>query len=158
MSAMTRLPTLAVLALFVTGAAPEAVAQRVAEPIRQSPLGLLKGYGLGVEVAWSHQKTARSSVVIKKQPPLFFREDRQFAIGRTALFLAPDGRFTADENKEGWWDSWGRCTAGIVGGAGLGVLLEQLVREIPTDYQIDATVGIVLGGLAGGLAGALKGC
>jgi len=67
----------------------------------------------------------------------------------------------ADQNgqlksTQGWWDSWGRCAAGIVGGAGLGALGGGAAGSvIPV---LGTTAGLIVGGIAGGLSGAAASC
>lgn len=56
----------------------------------------------------------------------------------------------------GWWDSWGRCTAGVVGGTGGGALAGAGVGT--TVPVIGTTIGGVVGGVSGGLTGAAASC
>ena len=56
----------------------------------------------------------------------------------------------------GWWNSWGRCAAGIVGGAGLGALTGGAAASvIPV---LGTTAGLIVGGVSGGLSGAAAAC
>ena len=48
----------------------------------------------------------------------------------------------------GWWDSWGRCTAGVVGGGALGSLLGGFFGK----------KGVVVGIVGGALTGAAEFC
>jgi len=60
------------------------------------------------------------------------------------------------KSTKGWWDSWGRCAAGIVGGAGLGALGGGAAGSvIPV---LGTTAGLIVGGIAGGLSGAAASC
>lgn len=60
------------------------------------------------------------------------------------------------KSTQGWWDSWGRCAAGIVGGAGLGALGGGAAGSvIPV---LGTTAGLIIGGIAGGLSGAAASC
>jgi len=79
--------------------------------------------------------------------------------------LDPGDVEECSEENEGWWDSWGRCAAGITGGAGLGALTgagyggagcTMIVPGIGT--VACGVVGAVAGGIAGGLAGASQSC
>jgi len=56
------------------------------------------------------------------------------------------------QNKApGWWDSWGKCAAGIIGGAGLGGLTGAAAASVIPG------IGTVAGGVIGGISGALTG-
>jgi hypothetical protein len=60
------------------------------------------------------------------------------------------------KSTQGWWGSWGRCAAGIVGGAGLGALGGGAAGSvIPV---LGTTAGLIVGGIAGGLSGAAASC
>lgn len=68
--------------------------------------------------------------------------------------IAQDGQLKSVQAK--WWDSWGRCAAGIVGGAGLGALTGGAAASvIPV---LGTTAGLIIGGVAGGLSGAAAAC
>ena len=57
---------------------------------------------------------------------------------------------------ENWWSAWGRCAAGILGGAGLGALSGAAAGSaVPA---LGTTAGAIIGGIAGGLAGAAAAC
>lgn len=60
-----------------------------------------------------------------------------------------------DLTSLGWWDSWGKCAAGIVGGAGLGGLSGAGATAITV---VGIPAGVVVGVIAGGLAGAAASC
>ena len=51
------------------------------------------------------------------------------------------------------WEDWGRCAAGIIGGAGLGALAGAGIASIPT-CGIGAGAGAIIGGISGALSGA----
>lgn len=55
------------------------------------------------------------------------------------------------------WENWGRCAAGIVGGAGTGALAGAGIAAIPT-VGIGAGVGAIAGGISGALTGAASAC
>ena len=55
------------------------------------------------------------------------------------------------------WEDWGRCAAGIVGGAGLGALAGAGIASIPT-CGIRAGAGAIIGGISGALSGAAASC
>jgi len=60
------------------------------------------------------------------------------------------------KSTQGWWASWGRCAAGVVGGAGLGALGGGAAGSvIPV---LGTTAGLIVGGIAGGLSGAAASC
>ena len=62
------------------------------------------------------------------------------------------------ENIEGgnWWTSWGKCAAGILGGAGLGSLGGAAAGSaVPV---LGTAAGAVAGAIAGGLSGAAAAC
>lgn len=63
---------------------------------------------------------------------------------------------TTKSFKEGW-RKWGRCVAGIVGGAGSGALGGAAVATVPT-LGIGAVAGAIIGGISGGLVGASAAC
>lgn len=56
----------------------------------------------------------------------------------------------------GWWDDWGQCAAGIVGGAGLGALEGGGIGAAAGG--LGAGPGAVIGGIFGGIAGAAAAC
>lgn len=68
-------------------------------------------------------------------------------------------------NGSGWWDSWGKCTAGIISGAGItafaiggqlavgGAIVIPIVGAVP-----GAVVGAISGAILGGLGGAAAAC
>ncbi|MTI89256.1 MAG: bacteriocin [Balneolaceae bacterium] len=67
--------------------------------------------------------------------------------------------------KADWWDSWGRCAAGTLGGAGLGALSGAGVGGAGCTVVLPivgtvacGTVGGVVGGVSGALAGAAAAC
>lgn len=64
-----------------------------------------------------------------------------------------------------WWDDWGKCAAGIVGGAGSGALAGAGVGGAGCTVVLPiigtvacGVVGGVVGGVSGGLLGAVAGC
>ena len=75
-------------------------------------------------------------------------------------------RFTSDYEGElvGWWSSWGKCAAGIVGGtltggvagAGIGGGLGLLLGGAPV--VPGAIIGGIVGAIGGGLTGAAAAC
>ena len=55
-----------------------------------------------------------------------------------------------------WWEKWGKCAAGTVGGAGIGALTGAGIGSaIPA---IGTLAGGIVGGIAGGLSGAAEHC
>lgn len=57
---------------------------------------------------------------------------------------------------KGWWEDWGKCAAGIVGGAGLGALGGAATGSaVPV---LGTTAGAIVGGISGGLSGAAAAC
>src|SRR5690606_13039966 len=65
----------------------------------------------------------------------------------------------------GWWTCWGKCVAGTVGGAGLGVLTGAAYGGVGCTMVLPVvgtvacgTVGAIAGGVFGGLAGAAAAC
>jgi hypothetical protein len=70
-----------------------------------------------------------------------------------------------DEECSGWWNCWGKCVAGIVGGAGTGALTFGFAGAavgtltLPVVGTVSAgLVGSIVGGVAGGLSGAAVSC
>ncbi len=57
---------------------------------------------------------------------------------------------------ESWWTSWGKCAAGILGGAGLGALTGLAAGSVVP--ALGTTAGAIIGGVAGGLLGAATAC
>jgi hypothetical protein len=56
----------------------------------------------------------------------------------------------------GWWASWGKCAAGIVGGAGLGGLAGGAAGSvIPV---LGTGIGAGIGAVSGALSGAAAAC
>lgn len=73
--------------------------------------------------------------------------------------------FLAKSDCDGWWDCWGRCAAGTIGGAGLGALGGAALGGggctvvLPVIGTVACgTVGAVVGGVSGVLAGAASSC
>lgn len=70
-----------------------------------------------------------------------------------------------EEECSGWWQCWGKCVAGILGGAATGALTFGFAGAavgtitLPVVGTVSAgTVGAVAGGVAGGLTGATTSC
>lgn len=73
-----------------------------------------------------------------------------------------------DDNEEecsGWWECWGKCVTGILGGAATGALTFGFAGAavgtitLPVLGTVSAgTVGAIAGGVAGGLTGATSSC
>ena len=86
--------------------------------------------------------------------------------GKVAGDKAPPKKLTrVDEHATGWWKSWGKCAAGIVGGAGsvglggfLGGAAVGTVTLPVVGTVSAAVVGGVGGAIFGGLAGAASAC
>jgi len=63
---------------------------------------------------------------------------------------------TVNGRVQGWWSDWGKCAAGIVGGAGLGALGGAAAGSvIPV---LGTLAGGIIGGISGGLSGAAAAC
>ncbi len=67
--------------------------------------------------------------------------------------------------KKSWWNSWGKCVAGILGGAGTGALTFGLAGAavgtvaLPVVGTVSAgAVGAIGGAISGGLTGAAASC
>jgi hypothetical protein len=60
-------------------------------------------------------------------------------------------------SKSGWWNRWGRCAAGILGGAGIGALTGAGIAAIPT-LGLGVPAGAIIGGISGGLTRAATFC
>lgn len=56
----------------------------------------------------------------------------------------------------GWWSSWGKCTAGILGGTGTGGLGGAAAASVIPG--LGTVAGAIIGGVCGGLAGAAAAC
>ena len=70
-----------------------------------------------------------------------------------------------EEECSGWWECWGKCVTGILGGATTGALTFGFAGAavgtitLPVLGTVSAgTVGAVAGGIAGGLTGATSSC
>ena len=79
--------------------------------------------------------------------------------------ILPNQANSRVEKKESWWSSWGKCAAGIVGGAGsvgLGGFLGGAAVGTVTLPVVGTVSGAVVGGVGGaifgGLAGAASAC
>jgi len=70
-------------------------------------------------------------------------------------FNSPASRFEYDFYRS-WWQRWGRCAAGIVGGTGLGVLTGAAAGSVVP--ALGTVAGGILGGIFGGLSGASVAC
>ena len=57
-----------------------------------------------------------------------------------------------EEDEEGWWESWGKCTAGTIGTSGAGALVGCGIAAAKT-----VGIGCPIGAVAGAVFGALKG-
>jgi hypothetical protein len=58
--------------------------------------------------------------------------------------------------SNGWWESWGRCAAGVAGGALVGGLGGGAAGSVIPG--IGTTAGLILGTIGGGLSGAAASC
>ncbi len=89
-------------------------------------------------VDWMEQKNEESQWVKEKNNIVNGAQDVQ----------------TGDSNSLGWWDSWGKCAAGIVGNAGLGFLAGGAAGSaFPLVGNIGgAIIGTIFGGITGGAA------
>ncbi|MFO8233892.1 MAG: hypothetical protein R6U04_00610 [Bacteroidales bacterium] len=77
----------------------------------------------------------------------------EFINNNVDLIANQSGQLKSTHN---WWDSWGRCAAGIVDGAGLGALTGGAAASvIPV---LDTTAEVTVGGVSGGLSGAAAAC
>ena len=56
----------------------------------------------------------------------------------------------------GWWASWGKCAAGILGGTGTGGLAGAGIGSVVPG--LGTAAGAVIGGISGGLTGAVAAC
>ncbi|UII25352.1 hypothetical protein LVD15_18885 [Fulvivirga maritima] len=66
------------------------------------------------------------------------------------------GKEKIEDEDKGWWDSWGKCAAGTLGGALTGGLGGAGIGSaVPV---IGTTVGGVVGAIGGGLTGAAASC
>ncbi|HEY9047494.1 MAG TPA: hypothetical protein VIN08_16425 [Ohtaekwangia sp.] len=70
-----------------------------------------------------------------------------------------------DSKCKGWWPCWGKCAAGILGGAGTGALTFGLAGAavgtvtLPVIGTVSAgAVGAIGGAITGGLTGAVSSC
>lgn len=70
-----------------------------------------------------------------------------------------------DDECSGWWQCWGKCVTGILGGAATGALTFGFAGAavgtitLPVLGTVSAgTVGAIAGGVAGGLTGAASSC
>lgn len=62
-----------------------------------------------------------------------------------------------EDDGQGWWDSWGRCTAGTIGG-GLGGAIAGCGVAAMKTVGLGCPVGAVVGAIAGGLTGSAEYC
>lgn len=82
-----------------------------------------------------------------------YKTSLEFINNNVDLIANQNGQLKSTHN---WWDSWGRCAAGIVGGAGLGALTGGAAASvIPV---LGTTAGLIVGGVSGGLSGAAAAC
>ncbi len=76
---------------------------------------------------------------------IIYKSSISFLINNQDLF-SPNNHL-----KAGWWDDWGKCAAGILGGAGGGALGGGAAGSVIPG------VGTLAGGIIGGISGALTG-
>ena len=65
-------------------------------------------------------------------------------------------QFIGFKNTLNWWSSWGKCAAGIVGGAIIGGLTGAAAASVIPG--LGTTAGCIIGGIGGGLSGAAAAC
>ena len=74
--------------------------------------------------------------------------------------IAPYSKLNINEtanSDDGWWEQWGRCAAGTIGGAGLGALTGCGVGVVAA-VGVGCSAGAVIGGVSGALKGASSTC
>ncbi|WP_409151061.1 hypothetical protein [Sphingobacterium sp. BS-2] len=98
----------------------------------------------------------KSILIISKTMEDFVKYGESFENSGKYTEFKASARLTAAANaKQGWWDSWGKCAAGIIGGAGLGGLAGAAVT---TPTVVGIPIGTAVGVISGGLAGAAASC
>lgn len=81
-----------------------------------------------------------------------YKASLEFLAENPDLFLEQ----SADGRRLGWWEDWGKCAAGTIGGAGLGALGGAAAGSaVPV---LGTTAGGIIGGISGGLSGAAASC
>jgi len=85
--------------------------------------------------------------------------------GKVRQMVRSGDQVTPAMKCNGWWNCWGKCVAGTVGGAGLGVLTGAAYGGVGCTMVLPVvgtvacgTVGAIAGGVFGGLAGAAAAC
>lgn len=91
----------------------------------------------------------KSIIMISKSLEEFIAQGNVYYSSKKTLLAK------AASSDKGWWESWGKCAAGIIGGAGLGGLAGAAVTS-PTVVGIP--VGTAVGVVSGALSGAAATC
>jgi len=71
-------------------------------------------------------------------------------------FMGNNQDLISTDQKAGWWSSWGKCAASIVGGAAIGGLGGAAAGSVVPG--IGTVAGGIVGVIGGGLSGAGAGC
>lgn len=90
---------------------------------------------------------AETTISFIEKAEIYFTQDKDL---KNNIFLHAKAK-----KEESWWNRWGKCASGIIGGAGLGGLAGAAVTS-PT--VIGIPVGTAVGVIAGGLSGAAAAC
>lgn len=107
---------------------------------------------------WSRgqKEQALTYLVVMEETMGFLKSNQHLAKQASGAAVTADGQLVA-ASEEGWWDSWGRCAAGTLGGMGTGALVGAAAgTTIPEPMTTGA--GAVIGGISGGLTGAAAAC
>lgn len=125
-------------------------------------LATVKGTILNSQIS-HEEKSAHFNRVVLIERFVKYMGDKDRA--KSVVSSGKDEEKVEADDCSGWWDCWGRCAAGIVGGAGLGALGGAAVAGggctvvLPIVGTVACgTVGAVAGGVFGGLAGASQSC
>lgn len=85
--------------------------------------------------------------------------DTEFELINVSIFIAShiiDVYLQEEFITKGWWDSWGKCAAGITGGTlGGGLAGGAAGSVLPV---LGTTAGAIVGAISGGLTGAAAAC
>lgn len=112
--------------------------------------------------SWSkkEKKQALAYLVLVEETMSFVKSNPHLVEQSNASSVTADGQLVAtaeEEEEETWWESWGKCVAGTVGGAGTGTLMGAAAgTTIPE--PVTTGVGAAVGGVSGALGGAAASC
>ena len=102
---------------------------------------------------------------VEKEPIMLFLVSYKVAFDFVQNNRELSEKGSVSGRTEGWWDSWGRCAAGIIGGAGTGGLTGLFVGVAVGTVVLPgvgtasaAVIAGAIGSISGGMVGAASSC